>query len=753
MWGYTKTMKLFTQRKILAVYLVFVLWALLIILLRFWPASPFLISITFLLLVFSPGFSLARLFRIKFEKDRVGQLVFYLVLGLIFNLFLAFIIILVGQLAITGALIFYFIGLILIFIISLIFEFIRPVEEAEPWNFHEIFRTSNLIYLALFFFILLVLATVDQLGTNFIGDPTAHLWILRKTIEGQPISIGNLTNVKNQFHIILIVPAWHVFLAICSKITGANIFILFREITTPLVLFVFLAWYWLFLKLLPSRHLAVLALFLFGLYHFGPNGYIFTRLAVPDTFCGLILFPLSFALALKYIFDQKSRLEHLIVLSILVTFMGLIHWTQYFYYVSALGLLAILYLLYCFLGRLAKFDWPILRKILLATFGNLILVAPLIIFEQLRGQAVTRNLGFFPTVTKGSNNDRFYKFTPYFQLSYVLLPLLGLFLRKYRRFIFIFSIFLVGPLVYNFPGLYGLCRRFLSHVFVNRLYTNLGEWPYLIWAIILGFVLVLIDRLLAKLTKISIYLRYLIDLGLFLAFAWLIYLQSRFERLAPFYQKIFSNETKFWLNNNYHWLIPAVILVVLLLVIWQQYSAKFLAFFEFSDSFHDQWAVLILTLLLVFFISIPSQGYFQTYFSREIQSGRFFAKAADPTYLIIDVRKFGGMKTIDFIKKHIPAKSIFDSSDANFVLPTMADVYLGAYTFDSDPTKKYAKIYDPNTSEVERLRLIADGQIEYILYVYHGNHPASPGQTAFDQNRQDFQKIYSNGEAAIYKVK
>ena len=77
----------------------------------------------------------------------------------------------------------------------------------------------------------------------------------------------------------------------------------------------------------------------------------------------------------------------------------------------------------------------------------------------------------------------------------------------------------------------------------------------------------------------------------------------------------------------------------------------------------------------------------------------------------------------------------------------LADVHMASYTFEAKPTKKYEKIYDPNLNLNERLQLISDGQIEYILYLYPGRISTTP----FDNNPEYFTKIYQ-AKAAIYKV-
>lgn len=77
----------------------------------------------------------------------------------------------------------------------------------------------------------------------------------------------------------------------------------------------------------------------------------------------------------------------------------------------------------------------------------------------------------------------------------------------------------------------------------------------------------------------------------------------------------------------------------------------------------------------------------------------------------------------------------------------MVDVYLGAYTYDSDPTKKYHNLYE-NVPIKEKLASVVDGKIEYILYLFKSGQTVSP----FDAYPQYFTKIYDNGQATIFKT-
>ncbi len=733
---------LVNRKPLFYLYLPFILGIILAILINQFVSS-FQIAVTFLVLVFVPGFALSRLFKINFQKDFLGQVILWFVLGLIYNLLFC-LLSLIFHLNITQLVVLNLILSGLIFLTALILD-LRSSSEVQI-NLKQFLKLENLVFVFLLFLIIFVLSVVDQLGTNFTGDPMFHLAAIRKVIEGQPLTIENLNHVKNQYHVAYGLPIWHVFLGLLTKITNTNIFVLFREITTVLTLLVFLVWYWFFLKVLPTRSLAILGLFLFILFHFYDNGYLYTRLPVPDTLNMLILMPLSFGLAIKYIFDKFSNYKYLVVLSILLALMGLIHWTQYFYYLSAMGLFAIFYLVFKFKDK----DFiAIFKRILLAIFANMIVIIPLLIVLQLKQSAVTGNFQEFSTITKVSTNDRLHKFDPYFKLSYILLPLIAIFFRKYRRLIFLLAVFLIGPLIFNIPGLYPIVRSYLSHVFVNRFYTNLGQWPYIIWALLIGFILVLIDRLLSRINPSLRYLRFLIDglLGIFLI--WMFWVQFNTQQVQNWYYSIFdfSTPTFNWLNTNFYWLIPVITFIALVLFVAQKYYRPSIEFFTFKD-YKNSSTMLILTLIIVFFLGIPSFSHLTFYAKKEFQNWHFFREATDPTPDFINPDKFGGMETIDFIKKNIPPKSVFDTNTfASYTLPTLVDVHMASYNLGSEPTKKYKDIYDRTVPIEKKLTMLKEADIDYLIYQYKPSESQSP----YDPYPQYFIKIYDS-TAAIYQV-
>lgn len=737
------------SRQLFFVYGLFGLWILLILLISKW-ATPLQELITLLGLFFIPGFALKRIIKIGFENDRLGNVLITLALGFIFNTAVAFLGLFANMTIQTLTGTYIILGLI-VFIASLILDFARSDEyellnlktlDTSITNFFK--NPFNWIYIIVGLVGLMVLATVSQLGANFTGDPLNHLSIMRKIYDGQPISVENIAWVRNELYPVYIFSPWHIFLTIVTKITHSDIFNIWKESPLALSILAMLVWYWLWLKVLPKKEIAVLAWFLTVFYLFQQNGYLFTRLTVPDSLASLILFPLVFALALKFIFGQNLNYKLLITLSLLAVVMGVIHWTQYFYYLLVMGLFGILFAIFRYKDQDYK---QILLKIVYAGLANLVIIGPILIYIQSKGNTISESIASFSTIESTFKNDRFYKFQIYFKAAYLLVPFLFLFVRKYRQLLFILAIFLVGPLVFNIPGLQEFFYKIFSHVFVKRFYASV-EWPFVIWALFLGFVLVLVDRIISKAGKIF---RNILDACLALLAIIIVWLQFSRESVILFYEKIFNETNRLWINERYYWIFAIIIIIVLGLYIWQKYSQKLVSFFAFSD-YKDKLALVLSVFILVFFFSLPSQGHFKTFTAKAITHGKLTLPNGDITQDIINYDKFGGLETIDYIKTKVSPKAVFDSTDANYVLPMLVDVHMASQNYGSEPTKEYEKIYDPALSLSQRLELIIKGQIEYILVLYGGNYDLTKDQTPFDQNREYFIKVFDSDSAAIYRV-
>lgn len=750
------------ERPLFWIYGFFAVWALFTILVHFiFNPAPWTLILTFFLVLFWPGFCLARIFKISFGNDSLGQIISWMTLGFLFSFLICFLAIIFGF-TLPLLINLYFIVLGLLFFIAFFIDLkgFQLQKETFSFNLREIFRARNLIFLLLGAFIILILIAIDQAGANFKGDPRFHLAILRKVVENQPLTVEGLSYIKFFHRLPYVFPIWHVFLGMISKISGMNIFSLWSEIPLSLSVLVLAVWYWFFKKILPNREIAYLALFLFIIYFwliifaFDQYGYMFARLAVPDTLGQLFLLPLSIALSLRYIFDKQTNYKDLLVVSLLVIMMAVIHFTHYFYFLSVMGFFAVGF-------SILKFRDPeykvFLRKILLTIFTNMIMVLPFLILLELKDKVLSKAIALYFNVQNIDFVVKFTRYDLYTKLSFIVLPFLLLFIKKYKKISFIFLLFLIIPIVYIQP-IEIFLGKILSWVFIRRFYNNVA-WPFLIWALILGFLLVLFDRLISKLSSFSKYIRYGVDSALGILAVILVWLEIHSRTLTKFYNKtVFSKNTISWLVENYVWLIASFTIIVIIILLLQKYSKQIGNFFVFTET-QNKISNFLLLFMLIFFLVSPAFKGLKVNFKKEISEDHFFTKPRDPTLTWTQPKTIGGMETVDFIKENIPPKSIFDSNSGYFMLSMLVDQYMSDYNSGADKT--YGKIYLENVGIEERLACLNKGKIDYILLV----SPKTKTLALFDNYPQYFEKIYpvreyplelSNGinqqKATIYKV-
>ncbi len=746
-------MKLFLGKKrLFLIYIFFALWGAVVLgLNRFSETSSLSLMLTFFLLLLAPGFCLARIFKIELKDEKIGQLILWITLGLILALSFCFLAVFLGW-TLNNLAFIYLTSLALLALIALILDFLRPVSqisylEGKPLKLKDIFTPDLLIYLLLAIVIILILSSVDFRGANFKGDPFFHLAIMRKAIGGQPLTPENLNFVKGQLHPAYAFPVWHIFMSFLAKILNINIFTIWRELPFTLTIFSLMVWYFLFRKLLPTRGLAFLAFLLFMIFTYSIEspGYLFMRLPVPDTFNQFILLPLLVSLAIKYIFDRSANYKILIVLSMLAIFTGIIHLTQYFYFIFALVTFGLVY-------SILKFRDPdfrtTLKRIIFTIFTNVIMILPFILALELRGKTIFNTLKiFFNDKEPRMTYYPFGKMPLLSKFDYLFLPLVLLFIRKYSRLIFLLGLFLMMPIFYYFTFLRIWLARILTTVWVNRLFSNVN-WSFAIWALILGFIIILIDRLISRIASVSRYLRYLVDFTLSLLAIWLLWLEERHQGVSLFYNKVFSLGLDQWLGRNYYWLILIILVMVSIVLLLQRRFPKVGDLFTLTE-FKNRYAAYILVFSLVLFMSAPMYSSFQYFLNLELQSKHFIAKAEDPFYSLVNPVVYGGPKASAFINENIPPKSvILIMGQTDYSLSLVVDQYMAAYADLSGMADIYSKIYLKDIPIQEKIGYVNTAGIEYIL---DNSRISSTEETGLDDYPEYFTPIFATTET-YYRV-
>lgn len=728
---------------VLAYITLALLGGLTLILNKFSETSPWLVFLSFYVLLMVPGFSLNRLLKIEFD-DRFDSKIVYLTLGFIFAMLFAFLSMFFGF-DINLLLTLYLSLTAVLFLTAFILDLFSKHEPRDlRLDIKNILKLENLPILLLCIFTAIVLINIDFRGANFQGDPFFHLAIMRKAIEGQPLTPENLAYVKGNLDIAYGFPVWHVFLSMLAKFLSIDIFALWNAIILPLSAFSIAVWYWLSKKIFSFKYLAAIATALFIIFNYDSTGYIFTRLAVPDTFGQLILLPLTVGLALEYIFNPKNNYKFLLVLSVLVILMAAIHFTQYFYYLLIMGVFTLTYLATQFRSKEYK---STLFRIISAGFANLALILPFLALFEIKSKTVSETLeGFMNAKNPELRYDIFEKFTLQSKIGYLSAPLVLLFIKKYKPYIFLFALFLVTPLAYS-KTIWFLkywLTKIIGYIFMKRLYGNV-TWSWLVWAAIIGFVLVLADRLLSKIKVISRTLKIVIDLAVALSFVILLWADGKYKIFTELNKKIFSIETDSLINKNYLIILIAVICFTIVFLILQTRNKKIREIFTFSK-IENPLVFCLMTLIIMLIILGQNGGNLWSVAQKAPKNSNFFSKVRDPKAKVVDIKNLGGSETVDFIRNKIPPKSVFDSNSGYFLIPLVSDQFMSAY--HSDAATEFEEIYKCNEETYTRVRNLELGKIEYVLII-RDQEKITP---CFDRYPNYFTLTYKNSKATIYAV-
>lgn len=724
-------------------YLIFIFWTALVSFIYKIPLSPWTLSLIFFWLFFLPGFSLSRIFKLSFGPHISDKLMLWFILGWLHLFFIISLSILIG-LSINSL---YWLVLIfqaIFFVLGLILEIFRkPIqEEVSIFKIKKIFCLDNLPFLLLFGLGFIILVFIALKGSLFLGgDPIFHLALVRKAFDGQPLTMENLTYVKNKIDIVYGFPVWHIILAFLAKITQSNIFVLWRAISVPLTILTFLIWYWLFRRIFSILNLAFLGWLLFAVFTFTwDTGYLFTTLPIPHTLSQIVLLPLSITLVFQYLWYPSKKT--LILLYLFLISIATVHLTGYFYYLFLMMGFTLLYGLVKFNDRDFK---KTLKNICLATYGSLIILLLFAFIFEIKSRAISSNFRVFGQIDypKKVRYQFFSNYSIFIQYAYLGLPLVILFIKKHRWFLFIFSSMLLAPLIY-IDAVRVVVIRVLGYIFVKRLYGTV-TWYYVVWAILLGFLLILADRGINRIKKTRPFIANLIMVFLILFVILFFYLQTNIGLVSQLYNIVFSAEVSLFISRNISWLLAIVILVTVIILLIQKYRPQVEEFFTFSDIKNPiLWSFLV--FLIIFLLFIPN--YQKTIHYFKVKGYKFFVLRSQIYTRGLEnnlTNKVGGLEVLEFINKKIPPKTVFDAKGGYLFLPVLADVHMS--TYHSGAAKEYANLYKEDIAIGDKLVCLQSAKIDYLLWV------SPPRKTnSLDRFPRYFTKIFQNDRAFIYQI-
>jgi hypothetical protein len=458
---------------------------LIYLLVRFTGSNELTLSLVFLSSVVLPGFLLGQIFGLKLKDDLIGNVVVATALGFL----LAFIISLLGiviRLTINDLTTLYLTLIVGLFLIAFGLSLAKEQDLWLSWSKVKLFfqRQHPLLYLMLAV-CLAALFAIGIIGGQFSYDSYFHLSIMRKVFDGQSLSLENLSFTKNvNIHIAYGVPVWHVFLSLIAKLAKTNIFNVWAQIPLALSILGLIVWYWLAKLILPGKMLAILAVicFIFAKFTFG--GSEVGMFAMPEYFARTVLLPLMLALALRFIFEDRYNWKFYGLVVMLSLFTGMVHWIQYFYYLTVIGSFGILYI---FLGP-KKDKINFIKRIALVFFGSWPFIIGYILFLQIEsGQSYSFLQSH--TIPEAAFIHASYR---YQWLYFSLLAIFTCIFSRWWPRLLVLSAAFLALLFFNINVFRNLSIRFLNETFWNRLEPNLNL-DFLVWPLLIGTFFVLID--------------------------------------------------------------------------------------------------------------------------------------------------------------------------------------------------------------------------------------------------------------------
>ncbi len=709
--------------------LAIIIWALL----KFFPITSTTIFLTFFGLLAIPGFSLARLFKFH-DKDCYDQKLLWLFLGFSWALFLCLVAVLV-QINLTVLLTGYLASIVLLFIVSLVIDLIRPVVANESIDWKGLFKLDNLVWLLATLPLILIILSINQQGSSFTGDPTYHLEIVEKAFSGHPLSVYAVAFIKNQPHPAYAFMIWPVFLAELAKITHLTTYNLWGEISAILTTLVFLTWFGFFRKIFPTKYLAALAIVIFAVFTFGADGYLLTALPVPDGLCKLIFLPAALWLAFKYIFEEKPNFKVLSLASVILVLTAGIHLTQFFYFYFIMIAFMIGYSVFRFKDPDYKI---IIKRMLTITFANLILMIPLFGYLQLKTNIINNSFETLSDIKADLSKTMALSSIDIFSLyAYILLPSTLLFLRKNRNLIALLAVMLIVPVVYNIVFLRDFLNSVLSYVFMKRLFSNV-TWSFAIWALIFGSIFVIIDQIISRFKLVTRYI-FTFILIILSIIIWISRLNiSRF---------IFSRQMDAWLATHF-WLFVGPILIIAIIIFWLQLSKKIKQFPETSEP-KNLLIVLFLSFALVGILLADGEKNLIKSAKNDSKNNYWFTQTRDYTKKVIKPQAFGGYDTLAYIQKNVPAGSVVESNTAYRNLEILADVYMAAWPERTQPERELSQIYESVADPMLKVRCLSVYKVDYLLVV---SKKAGKNYINLDNLSEYLTRVYQNTAVDLYLV-
>lgn len=705
--------------------------------------NPIILAILFCIVLTWPGFSLSRIFKLKLGDDFISQFLTWVLLGLIFILLINFFAIIIG---LTLNLLLWAYLLISVLLFLLAFYLDMRHREFKPTEFTLKQLIPDFWSILIVITAVFMLTVINDKGSILKGgDALYHLSIIRKAISNEPLTIANLSYTLSNFHIAYVFPVWHIFLALLAKIARIDIFILWQNLALALSILAILVWVWLTKVIFPTRQLQAISLLFFMIFTFNwDGGYLFTTLIIPHSLSQIIILPLSIGLALHYIFKLRET-KWLIILTLFLGLSLFVHLTGYFYYLCLMAVFFIGYAVSQFKDE--NFRQNLLR-IVFATTSVLAVLIPLLILWKFLGQkAFSNTLAYFynAPITKKIAASNISGWSIKAKYALIALPLLLPFVRKNRSFILLIGSFAMLPIIY-LSFFRGLIFKTLGFVWLKRLQETI-LWYYLVWAIVLGFLLLLFDLLISR---FNLKIQRICQVSIFILAIILAYLQIKFQTIKVIHDQLFSHALNPWINHNYLWLLAAFLLLSLLTIWLTRVKPSLNNIFVFTEP-KNQLTNVILAIVIGFILLAPS---FNDLVKPDFRSLTKPVKKTSSTEKSL-LNYIGGPKVVAYIGQNISPRAIFDCFDCPYYLLPLVNVKKPTYTNTTNDL--FYALYSAKTPIKQKLKILNKSKLEYLLISVDAKKWDGI-KAQFEPNSQYFTNVFTNDPSGkehgslIYKV-
>jgi len=703
-------------------YLVFVVWAVLLeLLLKYFNLSNtgFGMVLLVLSMIFAPGMVIWRLLRLK--ADSIAPKLLYII-GLGFGYYF-----LINLTAIIANLTIFQAGYMAFFLGIILFATSCWLDREAIWEpkFKDWLKAQVfadwILHGAIVCGAIVAFLGVDAQVDKLIGDGWFHLAILQKIISGNGLNPYNLWVTKTtSLNPVYSFPLWHILVGLITKVLGTTIFTSLRLVLLPLTIITLMVWYSFASIIFKNKYLTTLAFLSFLLLMLKDGTfYYLVPLASPDTFNRLLFLPLILGILIFYLFQEKAgKITNTILISLLVIFMGLIHFTQLIYFMAIAIIAGILIAIFSRRKvALIKLGY-ILLGVGVLTLPYLLIVQRGIISAWLEANRLAYQGDVYQNKTPQDANI-------VYRYAVLSLPVMALFLKKRSRLILPCAIVITSILIsWQVLGLRIFLLKDLGQIFVERAIANIPA--FIFFGFLLFLVIYGINYLASKLSK-KIILGINIAIGIFILLI-LIFGGLRTALTSSVLKTVFNSDSLIF--AQYFWV--AFLLVVIGTIIYYFFYKKET---DISDP-PNRLNFGLISLLLILIFSLPYYPSLKKVFALN-QNGTIFTNRYSET--ASDIRTIGGQKTIEFLSS-VPDRSVFitDNPTISQMILLYSNNLVAEYPYSIKQFSESALFYDKSASLDDRLAILNKLEVNYVL----SRHPEE--EQFLSAHPEYFKKVFTN---------